>query len=54
MQLALAAPGNASAGTVEVSDLAFAKEYNEDLVYQVVNAYMASCLLYTSDAADDP
>lgn len=41
MQLALAAPGNASAGTVEVSDLAFAKEYNEDLVHQVVTAYLA-------------
>lgn len=41
MQLALAAPGNASAGSVEVSDAAFAKEYNEDLVYQVVTAYLA-------------
>lgn len=41
MQLALAAPGNASAGTVEVSDAAFGKEYNEDLVHQVVTAYMA-------------
>lgn len=41
MQLALAAPGKSNAGTIEVSDLAFAKEYNEDLVYQVVNAYMA-------------
>jgi len=41
MQLALAAPGNASAGSVEVSDLAFGKDYNEDLVYQVVTAYMA-------------
>ncbi|NNC55318.1 MAG: 50S ribosomal protein L4, partial [Pseudomonadales bacterium] len=41
MQLALAAPGNASAGSVEVSDLAFGKDYNEDLVYQVVTAYLA-------------
>lgn len=41
MQLALAAPGNASAGSVEVSDNAFGKAYNEDLVYQVVTAYMA-------------
>lgn len=41
MQLALAAPGNASAGTVEVSDNTFGKEYNEDLVHQVVVAYMA-------------
>ena len=41
MQLALAAPGNANAGSIEVSDLAFAKEYNEDLVFQVVTAYLA-------------
>ena len=41
MQLALAAPGNASAGTVEVSEQAFGKAYNEDLVHQVVVAYMA-------------
>ena len=41
MQLALAEPGNASAGSVEVSDAAFGKDYNEDLVYQVVTAYMA-------------
>ena len=41
MQLALAAPGNANSGTVEVSDTAFGKEYNEDLVHQVVVAYLA-------------
>jgi len=41
MQLALAEPGNASAGSVEVSDAAFGKDYNEDLVHQVVTAYMA-------------
>ncbi|MBT8138829.1 MAG: 50S ribosomal protein L4 [Gammaproteobacteria bacterium] len=41
MQLALAAPGSASAGSVEVSDNAFGKAYNEDLVYQVVTAYLA-------------
>ncbi len=41
MQLALAAPGNSSAGTVEVSDVAFGKEFNEDLVHQVVTAYLA-------------
>lgn len=41
MQLALAAPGNVSAGTVEVSDTTFGKEYNEDLVHQVVVAYLA-------------
>ena len=34
-------PGNAAAGTVSVSDVAFAREYNEDLVHQVVTAYMA-------------
>lgn len=28
-------------GTVEVSDAAFAKEFNEDLIHQVVTAYMA-------------
>jgi len=28
-------------GTVSVSDVAFAREYNEDLVHQVVTAYMA-------------
>jgi len=41
MQLALAAPGNVSAGTVEVSDTTFGREYNEDLVHQVVIAYLA-------------
>ena len=34
MQLALAAPGKTKAGTVEVSDVAFGREYNEDLVHQ--------------------
>jgi len=33
--------GNSEAGTVSVSDTAFAREYNEDLVHQVVTAYMA-------------
>ena len=41
MQLALAAPGKAKVGTVEVSDTAFGREYNEDLVHQVVVAYLA-------------
>ena len=41
MQLALAAPGNANADTLEVSDMAFGKEYNEALVHQVVVAYLA-------------
>ena len=34
-------PGNESAGTVSVSDLAFAREYNEDLVHQVVTAFLS-------------
>ena len=41
MQLALAAPGKPKSGTVEVSDVAFAKEFNEDLVHQVVVSYLA-------------
>jgi large subunit ribosomal protein L4 len=30
-----------SSGTVEVSDVAFGKEYNQDLVHQAVTAYLA-------------
>lgn len=41
MELNIAKPGNAAAGTVEVSDAAFAKEFNEGLVHQVVTAYLA-------------
>lgn len=41
MELSIAAPGNAAAGTVEVSDVTFAREFNEDLVHQAVTAYMA-------------
>lgn len=41
MELSIVAPGNASAGTVEVSEKVFARDYNEDLVHQVVTAYMA-------------
>ena len=41
MGLSIVKPGNAAAGTVSVSDVAFAREYNEDLVHQVVTAYMA-------------
>ena len=41
MELSIVKPGNAEAGTVSVSDAAFAREYNEDLVHQVVTAYMA-------------
>ena len=37
MNLNLAGAG----GSVEVSDLAFGKEFNESLVHQVVTAYLA-------------
>ena len=42
MDLNLAKPGNgAAAGTIQVSDVAFAREFNEALVHQVVTAYLA-------------
>jgi len=41
VELNVVKAGNADAGKVSVSDVAFAKEYNEDLVHQVVTAYMA-------------
>ena len=41
MELSVLKPGNLDAGTVSVSDVTFAREYNEDLVHQVVTAYMA-------------
>lgn len=42
MELSIAKPGSGgSVGTVEVSDVTFAREYNEDLVHQVVTAYLA-------------
>ncbi len=41
MELSVVKPGGAETGTVSVSDVAFAREYNEDLVHQVVTAYMA-------------
>lgn len=42
MQLNIASPADgAAAGTLEVSDAAFAKEFNEDLIHQVVTAYLA-------------
>jgi len=41
VELSVVKQGNADAGTVSVSDVAFAREYNEDLVHQVVTAYMA-------------
>lgn len=42
MELNIAKPGEGgAAGTVQVSDVAFAREFNEDLVHQVVTAYLA-------------
>ena len=41
MELSVLKPGSSEAGKVSVSDVAFAREYNEDLVHQVVTAYMA-------------
>ncbi|MBN7794962.1 50S ribosomal protein L4 [Parahaliea mediterranea] len=41
MELNVVKPGNAEAGKVSVSDAAFAREFNEDLVHQVVTAYLA-------------
>ncbi|QFU77025.1 50S ribosomal protein L4 [Halioglobus maricola] len=41
MELNVVKPGNVEAGKVSVSDVAFAKEYNEDLVHQVVTAFLA-------------
>lgn len=41
MELSVVKPGNGEAGTMSVSDAAFAREYNEDLVHQVVTAYLA-------------
>lgn len=41
MELSVIKSGSSEAGTVSVSDVAFAREYNEDLVHQVVTAYMA-------------
>lgn len=41
MDLSIVAPGNETAGTLGVSEKTFAREYNEDLIHQVVNAYLA-------------
>lgn len=41
MELNLAKLGSAAAGTVTVSDVAFGREFNEDLVHQAIVAYMA-------------
>jgi len=41
VELSVLKPGSVEAGTVSVSDAAFAREYNESLVHQVVTAYLA-------------
>lgn len=41
MELNVCKPGSSEVATMSVSDAAFAREYNEDLVHQVVTAYMA-------------
>ena len=41
MELNVVKPGNAQAGTVSVSEATFGREFNEDLVHQVVTAYLA-------------
>jgi len=41
VELSVLKSGNSEAGSVSVSDVTFAREYNEDLVHQVVTAYMA-------------
>lgn len=41
MKLSIVAPGNVESGTVDVSEAAFSRAYNEDLVHQVVTAYLA-------------
>lgn len=42
MELNIAKPGNGgTASTVQVSDVTFARDYNEDLVHQVVTAYLS-------------
>jgi large subunit ribosomal protein L4 len=41
VELNVCKPGSSEVSTVSVSDTAFAREYNEDLVHQVVTAYMA-------------
>ena len=41
MELNIVKPGKGKGGKVSVSDVAFAREFNEDLVHQVVTAYLA-------------
>lgn len=43
MELTIAAPkGKKASGTVEVSELTFGREFNQDLVHQVVVSYLAN------------
>jgi large subunit ribosomal protein L4 len=42
MELSIVAPGNVASGKVKVSEATFARAYNEDLVHQVVTAYLAA------------
>jgi large subunit ribosomal protein L4 len=41
VELSVCKPGSSEVAKVSVSDSAFAREYNEDLVHQVVTAYLA-------------
>ena len=41
MELSIVKPGKGKAGKLSVSDVAFAREFNRDLVHQVVTAYLA-------------
>jgi large subunit ribosomal protein L4 len=41
VELSVLKSGSSEAGSVSVSDVTFAREYNEDLVHQVVTAYLA-------------
>jgi len=41
VELNIVKPGNNTAGKVSVSDVAFAREYNGELVHQVITAYLA-------------
>lgn len=42
MELSIAAPKGSKGGTVTVSDAAFGREYNQDLIHQVVVTYLAN------------
>ena len=41
MELTISKPDASAAGTISVSDATFAREFNEDLVHQVVTAYLS-------------